>query len=386
MQPSADAMSFQSRAAAVLPRLIAEKMGGTMRHLEPLRRRPRVSVVIPCYNYGRYLRACVASAIDHQDGVDVEVLIVDDKSTDDSLAIARAIADKHTEVRILENPINMGAVATYNYGLTVARGEYVMLLSADDLLAPGALTRAAAVMEMAPSVGLVYGASPEFHATPPVARPGQGTWIYWPGQAWLRIRCQSGYNVIASPEVMMRAAVLRQIGLYRSDLPHAGDLEMWLRAATVSDIGFLVAADQAFYRKHQTNMHKAIFKSGTHEGGLIDLEQRWQAFQAALGSSASALHSQLLTTARASIARHAVNSINYAFARGQRRFPVSAYEALAHRLQPDLDSTAGGRALALRKRMGMLRGLPLHPAWAVSAIALRIIELGRRARRGLVGV
>lgn len=386
MQPSADAMSFQSRAAAVLPRLIAQNMGGAMRHLEPLRRRPRVSVVIPCYNYGRYLPACVASALDHQDGVDVEILIVDDKSTDDSLAIARAIADQHPEVSILENAVNMGAVATYNHGLTLARGDYVMLLSADDLLTPGALTRAASVMEMAPSIGLVYGAAPAFHNTPPAARTGHGDWIYWPGQDWLRIRCQSGYNVIASPEVMMRTAVLRQIGLYRPDLPHAGDLEMWLRAATVSDVGFLVAADQAFYRKHQTNMHKAIFKSGTHEGGLIDLEQRWQAFQAALGSSASALHSQLLATARASIARHAVNSINYAFARGQRSFPVSAYEALAHSLQPNLDSTAGGQALARRKRLGMVRGMPLHPAWAASAIALRMIELGRRARRTLVGV
>ena len=380
-------MSLKSRAAVVLPRLIAAKMGGALKLTEPLRRRPRVSVVIPCYNYGRYLRTCVESALRHQHGVDVEIIIVDDKSTDNSLVIAQAIAVRHPEVSVIAQPVNMGAVATYNHGLTLSRGEYVVLLSADDLLTPGALTRAAKIMEMQPSVGLVYGAAPKFHDIPPAARSGHGDWIHWPGQQWLRIRCQSGYNVIASPEVMMRSSVLRQIGLYRTDLPHAGDLEMWLRAASVSDVGFLIATDQAFYRQHQTNMHKATFKSGTHEGGLIDLEQRAQAFQAALGNSASKMHAQLLATARASIARHAVDDINYAYARGQRSFPVSSYEALARDLSPHFADTAEARALTRRKRLGMMTiGLPLHPVWAASVIALRMVELGRRARRFAIGV
>jgi GT2 family glycosyltransferase len=369
-----------------LSKLIADRMGGALHTLAPLKRRPKVSVVIPCYNYGRYLDHCVASALNGQDGVEVEVIIVDDKSTDDSLSIAEGIAARNASVRVLAHPVNKGAVATYNDGLEVATGDYVVLLSADDMLTPGALPRAAKVMEMDPRVGLVYGASRVFHDEPPAARHGQGQWIHWPGAEWLNIRCQSGYNVVASPEVMMRASLLRQIGLYRSDLPHSGDFEMWLRAATVADVGFLVGADQAFYRQHGANMHSTTFKGGTHEGVLIDLEQRWQAFEAALGSAGERATHDLLPKARATIARHAIQYSNYAFARGSGDFPLSDYEALARRARPDVAQTAEGRALARRKRLGMMRGLPLHPVWAPSAIALRLVEIGRRFRRSEAGV
>ncbi|WP_244484008.1 glycosyltransferase [Devosia sp. Leaf64] len=381
-------MGFRDRVSTVLPTLIASGMGGAVRRLVPLKRRPRVTVVIPCYNYGRYLGPCVASALDGQDGVDVDVIIIDDKSTDDSLATAREIADERNNVRVYAHPYNLGGIATYNDGLTLADGDYVVLLSADDLLTPGSLSRAAMVMEMAPNVGLVYGTSRVFHDQLPLSRPGHGHWIHWPGRDWLRIRCQSGYNVVASPEVMMRTKLLRKIGLYRADLPHAGDFEMWLRAATVTDVGFLIGADQAFYRQHDTNMHKTTFQGGTHQGVLVDLKQRWLAFEAALGTGehASVLHSQLLTTARATIARHAIQYSSYAYARGSLDFPFPAYEELALRARPDIGKTYGGRGLAWRKRLGMARGLPLHPLWAPSALALRITEVLRRVRRFGAGV
>ena len=73
----------------------------------------------------------------------------------------------------------------------------------------------------------------------------------------------------------MRTSVLRKIGGYRPDLPHAGDFEMWLRAAAVSDVGFLVGVDQAYYRQHSDNMHRRAFESGSAHGQLIDLKQRW---------------------------------------------------------------------------------------------------------------
>lgn len=323
-----------------------------------------------------------------QDGIDVDVVIIDDGSSDDSLATALQIAKERKNVRVYAHTTNQGAVATYNYGLKQAEGDYVILLSADDLLTPGSLLRAAMVMEMAPTVGLVYGTSRTFHDQLPTPRLGRGTWIYWPGKQWLRIRCQSGYNVVASPEVMMRTSLLKKIGLYRSDLPHAGDFEMWLRAATVTDVGFLVGADQAFYRQHDTNMHKTTFQGGTHRGVLVDLEQRWLAFEAALGSGAHGEmpHSELLNTARATIARHAIQYCSYAFTRGSQDFPFHEYEALAVRARPDIGQTLDGRGLAWRKRLGMAKGLPLHPLWAASALILRLAEIMRRVRRFGAGI
>ena len=153
---------------------------------------------------------------------------------------------------------NKGHIATYNDGLEAATGEFVLLLSADDLATPGALTRAAELLAAEPSVGLVYGNAIHFSGDLPASRSEGKDWIIWPGVDWLRDRCRSGYNVVASPEVVMRTSVLRAIGGYRADLPHAGDFEMWLRTSAVSDIGFLIGVDQAYYRHHAVNMNKRI--------------------------------------------------------------------------------------------------------------------------------
>ncbi len=122
----------------------------------PLLRRPTVSVVVPCYRYGHYLPGAVRSVLDQTD-VDAEVLIVDDASPDDSGEVAEALAAADPRIRVLRHAENKGHIATYNDGLEAVDGEYVVLLSADDLLPPGSLGRATALMEANPSVGMVYG-------------------------------------------------------------------------------------------------------------------------------------------------------------------------------------------------------------------------------------
>lgn len=353
----------------------------------PLCRRPRVSVVIPCYNYGRYLPLSVGSALHDQPGIDVEVVIVDDKSTDDSARAALRLAAADPRVRVLLHEANKGHIATYNDGLEAAGGEFVALLSADDLLAPGALTRAAELLAANEAVGLVYGAAVPFSGIPPAGRRGDGTWVIWPGAEWLRLRCRSGYNVIASPEVMMRAELLRRFGGYRPDLPHAGDFEMWLRTAAVADVGYLLGADQAYYRQHANNMNVSMFSAGTSRGQLIDLEQRWRSFEAVFDGVGRNLaeRASLQDLARRTLSRQSLRIANYAFARGFDRFPVGEFETLARRIFADVALTPAGRALARRKRFGMVR-LPLHPLWAASALAWRMEEVARRWRRRVIGV
>ncbi len=116
--------------------------------LAPARRavtRPTVSVVIPCYNYGRYLPECVAS-VTAQPGVELEIIIVDDASTDGSQDVARALAAADPRIRLLLHAENARHIITYNDGLALATGDYVVLLSADDLLAPGSLARSTSLM------------------------------------------------------------------------------------------------------------------------------------------------------------------------------------------------------------------------------------------------
>jgi hypothetical protein len=371
----------------LMSRVSVKRTKGRIRRLCALDRVPSVSVVIPCYNYGRYLRECVGSVTRDQPGIEVEVIIVDDKSADDSLAIALSIAELDRRVRVITHDENKGHIATYNEGLSEATGEFVLLISADDLVTPGALTRAAELLVAQPSVGLVYGNAIHFNGRLPPSRSQRKEWIIWSGVDWLRGRCQSGYNVIASCEAVMRTSVLRAIGGHRADLPHTSDFEMWLRTAAVSDIGFLAGVDQAYYRHHGVNMNKVNFHSGTACGQLIDLEQRWRSFEAVFAGVGSALEdgTSLLQTARRTLSRQALGSINYAYARGFRDFPVGEFEALARRIDSDADSSSAGQALTRRKRVGMM-SLPLHPLWAASALAWRTEAMLARWRHQRIGV
>ncbi|MDM8083236.1 glycosyltransferase [Cellulomonas cellasea] len=246
-----------------------------MRPLRPRRAtaEPTVTVVVPCYNYGRYLPQVVASVLT-QERVRADVVIVDDASTDDSLQVARALAEADKRVTVLAHEANRGHIATYNDGFALARGTYVVLLSADDLLAPGALARATDLMEAEPSVGLVYGLPESFSApTPP--RPGWRpiSWTLWAGADWIAWASRRGRCFILSPEVVMRTAALREVGDYNPALPHSADLEYWLRTAARWDVGRVNGPVHAHYRVHEANMHLTVFATM-----LVDLRHRLAAF------------------------------------------------------------------------------------------------------------
>src|ERR1700760_1794231 len=124
---------------------------------------PTVDVVIPCYKYGRYLRACVESVVGQRD-VNVRIIILDDASPDDTAEVGASLAAEYSQVEFRRHATNAGHIATYNEGLIGwSESAYCMLLSADDLLAPGALIRAVDIMERDPSVGMVYGQAIHFY-------------------------------------------------------------------------------------------------------------------------------------------------------------------------------------------------------------------------------
>lgn len=227
-------------------------------------RTPLVSVVIPCYNYARYLAEAVNSAVS-QEGVDVDVIIVDDASTDGSPRLARLIAAADPHVRAVLHPSNMGHIATYNDGLSRVTGDYVVLLSADDVLAPGALARSTALMERHPAVSLVYGFAEEFSGEVPEPQERRTKWSIWSGNDWIRTMCKRGSNIIVNPEAVVRRSTLQQLRGYRADMPQAADMEFWLRAASMGDVGRINGPVQAYYRVHGANMHLTNFDASLDE-------------------------------------------------------------------------------------------------------------------------
>jgi hypothetical protein len=157
-------------------------------------------------------------------------------------------------------------------------------------------------MEAYPSVGLVYGFPVDFTDVVPAARTTAERWIIWEGRDWIAERCRAGRNVVRSPEVVLRTSVLQEVGGYRADLPHAADFELWMRVSTVSGVGFVAGADQAYYRLHANNMHQSVYDM------IDDFSQRLASFDAVLEDRAGCLRdaSSLQETAHRALARKAL--------------------------------------------------------------------------------
>lgn len=357
-----------------------------------LKSRPRVSVVIPSYNYGRFLRDCIESVL-AQTGVELDVLVVDNASDDDSPAIASALAAADPRVSVVLHETNLGHIASFNEGLWAVSGEYVVLLCADDMLPPGSLARAAALLEAQPSVGFVYGRPVEFCHAPPSSPPlAVKSWTVWSGRQWLDLRCRSGVCCIRHPEVMMRASVLRSVGGFRPELPHTGDFELWMRLSAVSDVGRVNGPDQGWYRIHPQSLRQNI------DGGcLTDLRQRRDAFAWAFEGRGGLVPDAVLLqeSARRALAAEALDQACRAYDRGRpdrwapwgRRghgdgcagVPVDELVGFALEAWPDAEDLPQWRRFSRRRRLS-LRHAQLVPPFVFSN-AIRRASEELRARR-----
>ena len=130
----------------------------------------RVAVVIPCFNHGRYLSETVESVL-AQGFRELEVVVVDDGSTDDSAAVAEALCAAHPDrVRLLQQPNAGHPSVARNNGIRATSGEYVLCLDADDKLPPDWLAACVAALDATPGAGVAYtdqqdfGASDRYHS------------------------------------------------------------------------------------------------------------------------------------------------------------------------------------------------------------------------------
>jgi glycosyltransferase involved in cell wall biosynthesis len=343
--------------------------------------RPLVSVVITNYNYGRYLAEAATSVLTQRD-VDVEVVIVDDASTDESLRVAGRLATLDNRVRLLVRDTNGGPVVAFNDGLGAATGQFVVRLDADDMLTPGSLARATALAETFPRVGLVYGHPLHFRTGDlPAARELARKWTVWPGQGWLERRCRLGHNCITSPEILMRTSVLRMVGGMRG-LAHSHDLELWLRMARASDVGWVGGADQAWHRVHRESL------SARELDVNRDLAERAEAFTTLFtdGQGDSQEDRRLLDIACAALANEAVTRTTQAYSAGRGGSEETAsYLEYASSIHRDLAGLPRGKALRHAERLGPSRAR-YSPYLLALALAHRIALVIAKSRWRLTGV
>jgi len=237
-----------------------------------------VDAIIPCHNYGHLLADAVRSVLAQED-VAVRVLVLDDASTDETPAAAAELA-RDPRVTSRRHAANRGHIRTYNEGLEWVQGEYVLLLSADDVLTPGSLARAVRVMQAHPDVVLTYGRDIAFSTPQPPwhdARMQPESYRIYSYRELLDTACRLGHTPIQAPTVLVKTDAHRAAGDYLVDLPHSGDTEIWLRIVSHGRVAALDAV-QAFRRLHATNMSHAY-------SPLQRLEEQLRAFETHLRAS-----------------------------------------------------------------------------------------------------
>jgi glycosyltransferase involved in cell wall biosynthesis len=318
-------------------------------------RRSTVSVIVPCYEYGRFLPQCLDSVLT-QEGVDVAVLVIDDASPDGSGRVAAELGRADARVGVVLHERNMGHIATYNEGLEWADGDYLLLLSADDYLTPGSLSRATAIMDSHPEVGFVYGRAVSNPVGPLSASPGRRV---VPGRRWIAERCRRMNNPVPTPTAVVRTEVQRRVGGYRADSPYAGDLEMWLRLAAHADVGEL-EADQAIYRQHGGNM-----SAERHSALEITFEDSRRAYETVLTEHADAIPdaARLRRVVRREVARRALRMATNRYCRDRVEPGGAAWlESHASEVHPRCALLAEWWALQACKAMGPRLAAGVGPA------------------------
>jgi glycosyltransferase involved in cell wall biosynthesis len=187
---------------------------------------PTVSVVIPCYNAARYLESALAS-VQAQTFTDFELIVVNDGSTDNSLALLNAIAAREPRLRIISRP-NTGIVGALNDGLAAARGEFIARMDADDLCFPDRFAKQVAYLCAHPDCVCV-GTSVIFmdaHSRPVKHVPRQTA------HEQIEAALLSGDGgALIHPSVMMRLAAVVAVGGYRLPAQHVEDIDLFLRLA-----------------------------------------------------------------------------------------------------------------------------------------------------------
>jgi len=246
-------------------------------------RTPAVSVCIPTYKGAAHLRTSIESVLAQTFG-DLELVIVDDNSPDDTFAIASGYQD--LRVRCLRNDRNLGAEGNWNRCLDEAAGTYYRLLPQDDVLAPDCLQRQIEVLEADTrrEIALVFSARTIIDGagnTVMERRPFGRMPRRLTGDELFRRCLYRGTNVIGEPGgVMFRRALARQVGPYDATFPYVVDLDYWLRLLEHGD-GYYLPETLVSFRVSPGAWSVAIGASqATQFAGLVTAAAkngRWQA-------------------------------------------------------------------------------------------------------------
>lgn len=204
-----------------------------------------VSVIVTCYNYGRYLKEAVGSVLT-QTFTDVEIVIVDDGSTDNTAEVAGEIIDANPQARIraIRQPNSGQPAHTRNRGIREARGEFVLCLDADDMIAPTMIERCVAALKTNPGVAIAYTDRLDFDGVDQLVKAAP----YDAG----RLPYENHISYCA----LFRRKVWDDVGGYRTNVRGCEDWDFWVAAAARGHFGFYIPEPLFLYRRHDTGLYQ----------------------------------------------------------------------------------------------------------------------------------
>jgi glycosyltransferase involved in cell wall biosynthesis len=283
--------------------------------------KPLVTIGIPSYNYGHYILETLES-IARQDYKNMEIIVVDDCSTDDSLPIIKNWIKKYEGSKtflLKENKQNLGLTKVCNLLLNNARGKYFQPLDADDVLMPGKISRQVQLLEENDQAAIVYSNAYVINEKGIVTEDSYLGRIHYE-----KDKMPSGFildrllefNFVCLPTVLIDTDRAREMGGFNEDL-QVQDYYMWLKLAERYEILYMNEIT-AKYRVHAASMGTSSITNTKSEDSVLNIKYPYYA--------------QSNPVIKKIIKRNIQNSSVYLFEQG---YPTAKkWTAIAFRLKP----------------------------------------------------
>ncbi len=215
---------------------------------------PKVTYVVASFNHQEYIGACLSSILG-QAHTDLEIVVIDDGSTDETAPVLRELASQDSRISVYFQK-NMGVVHARNRGMRLARGKYCSIVDSDDTLPPYRTGRLVAALDEDPTISLVFGdawlidrqgrpISRFFEIYPPSGDPG------WIKSAVLF----STYCFIPAISVMFRRSAFEATGPFWGSAAHTDYLK-WIEMGLFGKIKCLTEEPMGHWRMHDKNMSR----------------------------------------------------------------------------------------------------------------------------------
>lgn len=212
---------------------------------------PLVTVITPSYNQGSYIRNTIESVL-NQDYEDIEYIVVDGGSKDDTISILQEYKDRLTYISEPDN----GQSDAINKGFKMANGSILAWLNSDDIYEPGCVSKAVELLEKSPKAAMVYG---EGHIIDENGRKFKQFEYTRDFSMWALVNI---WDYIMQPTTFFRSVALQKVGYLNERLNWTMDWDLWIRLSMQYDIlytdKFLACSREYGETKTSTGMDKRL--------------------------------------------------------------------------------------------------------------------------------